>query len=315
MLLNKQPIFIVGFTRGGTNILLNLLRSHPDVCSPRGETQEVFKGKGHPLRAVIPRRQNTGESIGTVMLKRFRYLPILKAERRDVFDVNCWTHRKPFKKQTQLKVDRILYDEKLRATGKNQNFYKTEGIPYTLEEIAKARLLCKNINGLIFLSQEFHRMYPDATFIALIRNGLAVCEGHIRRGQATAEQIARRYQAGCDQILHDAENLANYKIIRYEDLISRPQETLTEVFSFARLDIKKLKKVRLEATKIIGANGTHNVFKNKPYKEIIWYDLDKIGNHFVSDTNENQIKQLNPEDKKIILYHAGATLKTFGYLR
>ncbi|ABW67599.1 hypothetical protein Dole_1795 [Desulfosudis oleivorans Hxd3] len=277
--------------------------------------QQVFKGKGRPFRDFLLRHRWDGEPPGTVVGKRLRYLPILVSERQDIFDENCWALRKPFKKTTRVRIDRILYDEKLKARGKNQNYYKTENVPYTLNEIADARLLCKNINGLIFLSREFSEMYPDATFIALIRNGLAICEGHIRRRQATAEEIARRYQAGCDQILHDAENLANYKIIRYEDLISRPQETLTEVFSFARLDIKKLKKVRLEATKIIGANGTHNVFKNKPYKEIIWYDLDKIGNHFVSDANENQIKRLNPEDKKTILYHAGAALQAFGYVR
>ena len=45
-MLNKRPIFIIGFARGGTNIILNLLRSHPDVCSPRGETDQVFRGKG-----------------------------------------------------------------------------------------------------------------------------------------------------------------------------------------------------------------------------------------------------------------------------
>ena len=39
---NKQPIFIAGLMLSGTNILLNLLRSHPYVCSPRGETFEVF---------------------------------------------------------------------------------------------------------------------------------------------------------------------------------------------------------------------------------------------------------------------------------
>ena len=46
MMFNQKPIFIVAFARGGSNILLNLLRSHPEVCSPRGETHEVFRGKG-----------------------------------------------------------------------------------------------------------------------------------------------------------------------------------------------------------------------------------------------------------------------------
>ena len=183
-----------------------------------------------------------------------------------------------------------------------------------MEEIAKARLLCKNINGLIFLSQEFHRMYPDATFIALIRNGLAVCEGHIRRGQATAEQIARRYQAGCDQIIQDAESIPNYHVIRYEDLMANPAETFRKVLSCAGLDVKKISKVRLEATKVMRADGDYSVFKNRSYKELIWYDVKKIGDHFVADANENQIRRLSNESREIILRHAAPALNYFNYI-
>jgi len=43
-MLNVKPIFIVGFQRGGTGILMNLLLSHPNVCTPRGETHQVFRG-------------------------------------------------------------------------------------------------------------------------------------------------------------------------------------------------------------------------------------------------------------------------------
>ena len=43
-MLNREPIFIQGFARGGSNIIMNLLLSHPGVCLSNGETDKVFKG-------------------------------------------------------------------------------------------------------------------------------------------------------------------------------------------------------------------------------------------------------------------------------
>ncbi len=101
-MLNKKAIFIVSFAYGGSNILLNLLRSHPDVCSPRGEFNEVFKGK-------------RDEPFSTRLAKKLRYFPCVIAEGRDIFGFNDWTPRRPFSPLTQRVVDRILFDEKLRA--------------------------------------------------------------------------------------------------------------------------------------------------------------------------------------------------------
>ena len=39
----ETPIFVTGFSRGGTTILMNLLASHPDVCTV-GEIHQIFKG-------------------------------------------------------------------------------------------------------------------------------------------------------------------------------------------------------------------------------------------------------------------------------
>ena len=69
---NKAPIFINSFARGGSSILLNIIRSHPDVCYPQGETHQIFRGR-------------KGESFFLRLYKRFRYLPILVAFKRDIF--------------------------------------------------------------------------------------------------------------------------------------------------------------------------------------------------------------------------------------
>ena len=47
-------------------------------------------------------------------------------------------------------------------------------------------MLSKNGTGTVFATDLLAKMYPDATFIALIRNGLAICEGFTRRGEYSA---------------------------------------------------------------------------------------------------------------------------------
>ncbi len=301
---NKRPIFIVAFAYGGSNILLNLLRTHPDVVSPRGELNEVFKGR---IEEPWPTR----------LAKQLRYLPCALIERRDIFSFNNWEPRAPFRPVTRNLVDRILYQERFRAQHESQNLWKHEGVKYTREEIASGRLLCKNLDGLILLSRELQGMYPDATFIGLVRNGFAVCEGHMRRGHSL-ETIAQRYEQGCQQMLADARDLPRYHIVRYEDLVARPQEMLREVYRMADLDIGQIQKVRLQTKRVMRADGTHALARDAKaqdarFKEVVWYGLDEFGKHFKNDANANQIKRLTDEQRATILRMAGKSLQHFRY--
>jgi len=310
-LLNQRPIFIVGFARGGSNILLNLLRSHVEVCSPRGETQQVFKGiRWHR------------EWPWTILAKRARYRPIRRHEGGDIFDLEDWTPRRPWSADSQRRIDRILYFDKLKARSVNQNRFKSEGVLYSREELAASRLLCKNLNGLILLSPEFARMYPDATFIALIRNGLAICEGHIRRGYA-ADEIARQYRIGCEQILRDVEELPNYHVFRFEDLMAEPAAAFEAIYRCAGLDPSSVRQIRLEDKPVITGSGERQLIRGhsrlrlfatrfRP-KRLLWYGVDSFADHFHSAVNSHQIRRLDPQDRDTILRHCGTTLERLNY--
>ena len=298
--LNQKPIFIVGFARGGTNILLNLLRSHPNVCSPRGETHQVFKGKGD-------------DALSTRIMKVSRYLPITLLEQQDVFGADLWETRKPFKPLSKKRIDQIFFRDKLRAQEPSQNLYKRENERYTDEEIANSRLLCKNLNGIIFLSEQFSEMYPDATFIALVRNGFAVCEGHIRRG-SKVEYIASRYEKACQQMIRDAEKIPNFHLLRYEDTVTEPRETLKKIFALADLDAEQVTKVRLQTKQVMTKEGQHEYVKGTTEKQTLWYDLDEMASHFKLDANENQIARLSDKQKSVITELCRPSLNHFGYL-
>jgi len=304
-LLNRKPIFIVGFQRGGTNIVLNLFRSHPDVCSPRGETHEVFKGKG--------RLRKLAEPLPVYIKKRINYLPIINDQRQDVFDIDLWERRKKITDRSKNRIDRILYNEKILAREPSQNLYKEEDIEYTIEELKASRLLCKNLNGLIFMSDEFSRIYQDATFVALIRNGFALSEGHIRRG-ADAAEISRLYNIGCQKIIQDSKRIGNYHIFRFEDIINKPNEMFEKIYSCAGLDSSKVNKIRLEVKATMTKEGNHEIPKGTVKKELKWYSLSEFHSYFKKEINENQINRLSQSQKDIIKQTACPSLEYFSYL-
>ena len=298
---NRRPIFLVAFARGGSNLLLNMLRSHPEVCSPRGETQEVFLGKPDESPAV-----RAGKAL--------RYLPIWLSLRGHRLSDRDWRPRPAFGPAAQRRIDRILYDEKLRARGEGQNEFIRENVRYSDAEIEAARLLCKNLNGLIFASHEFHRIYPDATFLALIRDARAVVEGHLRRGHEL-ETFALNYERAARQMIEDSQRIPRYRLLRYEDLVADPRKALEEVYRHCDLDLAQVPKIRLETKAVMDGEGKHVFVQGAKGKRMVWYDLEDFHHHIVGQANENQIQRLGSELRARIEEICGESLRHFGYLR
>ena len=293
-MLNKKPIFIVGLSRGGSSILLNILRSHPDVCSPRGETQEVFYGKSN-------------ESSLTRASKIFRYLPILIRQREHLFSPHSYHDRRPLSRSSKEAIDRILFHDKSLATDVTQNRYKTEGVRYTAEEICQSRLLSKNLDGLVFTTPLFADMFPDATFIGLVRNGLAVCEGHIRRG-STASAYGKLYARVCGQILADARRLDNFHLFRYEELTRNTLRTADSIFELAGLDSSCVPKFRL----VVGNEGNQGRTGGSAV-ELRWFSRQEFAKTIVPGVDEEQIQKLSSKDREKFMEEAGGILNSLGY--
>jgi len=291
-MLNRNPIFIVGLSRGGSSVMLNIFRSHPDVCSPRGETQEVFGGKGN-------------EPLATQLAKRLRYLPVVFRQGEDVFSMRRFRPRRPLRPQSGERIDRVLFEEKLRATDTTQNRYKSEGVEYTPEEIRCTRLLCKNLDALAFTTELFADMYPDATFFGLVRNGLAVCEGHVRRG-GSAEGYGRLYAAVAGRIAADAERLDNFHIVRYETLTTDTLETVADVFAKSRLDPTAVEKFRLVVGDGARTGGSA--------ERLEWYTPEAFAEVVAPRFNEEQIRKLPGAARDAFLRHAGDAMRQLGYL-
>lgn len=295
-MMNQAPIFINGFQRGGTNILMNLVASHPQVCMLGGETHIVFYG-----RDWQPAKK---------WLHRLLAAPLLLQTGQHTFWPYRFYSRRRLVRPLQQYVDAIFFASKVMAP-RNRMIRPQQPRPWRQRQ--RARLLAKNVNGVVLATPIFAEMYPDATFIALVRNGLALCEGFVRRGW-TAARAGRMYEAVCQQMLHDAAHLPNYHIVRFEEMIGNPVYTTQRILEQAGLDPRQVNDYRLQAKQSMDKNGRRAyTFGGVQDRETRWFAPAALQTHFRQDVNENQIAQLSASDREIFLHHAGQSMAALGY--
>lgn len=291
-MLNRAPIFINSFSRGGSNILWNVLLSHPDACSPILETLEIFKigraGRWEGYRAVW----RTGQV-------RF-------------FDQRNFSPRRPISRAAQSYIDRVLYEWKLKTATDADMRYKSEHEIYTPDEVQTARLVAKNNNGLAFLSDTLLAMYPDATFFALVRNPLALYESYSRRRFVSSlDEFVTFYRRLAEKMLADAQQHENYHIVRFEDVVSDPVGTVQRLYKLAQLDPGKVQKLRFKAKEHYQPNGTRGTAyeANRHY----WFAFDEVAGFLEADIDQQHISRIRSEEQARILGSMPDVVSALGY--
>ncbi len=294
-MLNQAPIFINGFQRGGTNILMNLIMSHPEVHCLDGETHELFYGKYHaPLLEKL--------------VSNALYVPIVIGTRQHTFGYKLLEERNPLPRPLRKYLDFLLHRNRvLEPMAPEQN-----GNGHSAQQ-GNGRLLCKNVNGIVMLTPTFAAMYPDATFFALVRHGLAVCEGFVRRG-ADAADVGRLYRTICQKMIADAEQRENYHLIRFEEIIADPVTAVREIYSLAGLPLTEANRFRLQAKPSMSKNGERAyMFGGSEDREIQWFSIEELPTCFRKNVNDNQIARLSAADKKAFMQQAADVMDYFGY--
>lgn len=285
---NKRPIFIVGFQYGGTNLVQNLLLSHPELCCTRGEAQELFRGRKE-------------EPLNTKIAKRARFLPILLKEDAKLFKSSKWQKTTSLKPVSQKRIDSIFFNEKLRAQAATQNRFKAPETRYSREEIKKSRLVVKMLNGLMLLDDTLLEMYPTATFIAVIRNGLDICDEAQKRGYSI-DTMSEDYQRGCQHIITQSKKYPNYHVFRYEDLIEKPLNVLDEIFKAASLDFEDVSQIRLEHSD-----------QAKKRAALSWCSPEELDEQLRVNLGQRE-RALKGRDKRRVLQACLTSLRHFSYV-
>lgn len=278
-MLNKKVILICGYSRGGTNILWNILQAHPAICSPKYETGTILSNDE--------------------LLKFNRYIAV--ARKLHFLDTPL----------SYSVIDLQLYRYKMETLKMVDNKYKTETEIYSREEVSKAALCLKSVDYDIFETDLLLKVYPEMYIVLLTRNGYAVANGHVRRGMDIQKSAALYSEVGQKMSqLHESHNRSLY--IRFEDVIKDPFKISEQLYEFIEVEPTKVDRLRLKSKSII-----NDKLKEAPrFGEVdrkYWFGREDVVNLLDSQINQKQIAQLELSQIKAYNQIAAEQLKSFGY--
>jgi hypothetical protein len=307
--LNKRPIFVNSFARGGSNIIWEILQSHPDACAPIGETDKNIWEEARSNKKAV----NILHSV-----KAGYPLPQIKREQGfwmfnyGVFHANNYTERK-FNSFAGKYFDDLLYRWKLKSINHDFDKFKTEDEIYTLDELSNTRVVAKHVNGMIYLVPALMELYPDSIHFGLVRNGLALCESRLRRGTfKEAAKFGILYNEIVEKFFEYEKKYPNFYLLKFEDFLVDPIKFVHDIYDKAGLSYGDDIKVRLKAKKHVKADGSHDTSLRENNK--YWINLNDIFEFVNPKINENQIKKLSKEDADSFLKYAGDSMKKLGYI-
>lgn len=229
---------VTSLGRTGTTLLMSLLASHPAVVAHRTHPYEIFQAKYwlHVLR-VLAEPANHGES-----------------SRAEDFGEDIWRvghnpfHTAPITDDPDLiHLLGRSYVERLAA-------FCQKNIDDFYLEVAKTQAQ----HAPTFFAEKFHpdhvpriawELYPDAREVILVRDGPdVICSvfafnrkrntvGFGRDRFASDEEYVFYVGKRARRLLEDWKTRsAESQIVRYEDLVNRPTETVTGILEYLGLD-------------------------------------------------------------------------------
>jgi Sulfotransferase family len=299
MSMDEQPIFLLGIQRGGTNQVLNILRSHPRTHWPEGEFHEVFRA--HGLRGM------RGQGVGRTLRKWRYYAPIFLGA-GDIFDPD----RKPAAGLDRARA-RHTAEGLRRSAAVNRArvaAYKRALAERGLIEPVPApdRLLVKVMNYNLAFAEDLAALYPRARFIGLIRDGRAVCEGHLVRG-AGLDAAAAAYDFVGRRLI-ELEGLGA-RTWRFEDLLAEPERVAREIYAFCGLETAGVRGICLQdKERILDAAGAVKGMRKVEH----FYSFAEMARHMRADANAGALARLTPEARAAIEARCQGVLAHFGYL-
>lgn len=192
----NKAIVVNSFGRGGSNILVNMLSASPDVIvADREFWQMYYKLWNLPPKVYRRFGVKSGQFISNLLFN-----------------------------DTQFKV---RLEESITRSMKN-DFQLRE--KRELTGISPKYVLLKVTEYDVFLNSQIERNFDHVEFIGLARNGYSLCDSWKRRG--TSPRVGgKMYNHILGRMREEANVRNNYRIIRFEDMLSDPVGFIQDIYS------------------------------------------------------------------------------------
>lgn len=198
-----------------------------------------------------------------------------------------------------------LFQAKMNSLDDDFNKYKSDTVAYTKDEALKATISLKGVCSPdlwdLKHSGQIHASFDETYFISLIRDGYAVCESWCRRG-VKPRKAGYYYSKFAEEIQTEAQKYKHYSILKFEEVISDPFQTVSQLYRFAEEVPYDLDMLRLKVKKVIqpdgnrrpsfGETGKKYWFTKDNIHELLQKDIDKVHKNLLK---ADQVKQFEQE--------------------
>ena len=183
----NRVIVINSFGRSGSNILLNMIGSSPNVLMTVNEFwQFYYNGMNVPPKIYRRLGVGPGKLVSRSMFSAIRFRNRLGRSIQESFSTDY-----------QLRKERGIDFDRVNT------------------------LLFKVTEYDIFLNTEIEKQFDETIFIGLVRNGYGLCDSWKRRGMP-AKVAGKVYDHIAGQMIAERNSRRNYMLVRFEDLASDP---------------------------------------------------------------------------------------------
>lgn len=283
LLYHRKMVAVVGMSRGGTNIVWNILQSHPQLGAPIRE----FTANFNPTENA-----------------RFRTLI-------DFVIGNKLLLNPPLNRWVGGWIDRQLYESKMQGLSDIYAKQKYENVVYQKEELSVNDVIVKFNDRDMYAVDLMGSVYDEFYLILLVRNGYALAESWKRRGHS-ATKTAKRYQHYVNLMLDMQARYENTLLVKFEDVLANPFEQAEKMFRFAHLDPPSLDKLRLKTKHVIKQDGTYESAYGG-YGAKHWFTQETISDIIKPDQSAIQADLLDEMDKQSFNLYAGEIMQKLGY--
>jgi hypothetical protein len=194
---DHRLVFVAGLHRSGTTPLARVLAQHPQVSGLTGTG--VTEDEGQHLQSVYP--------------------PALTYGGPGRFALDPRAH---------------LTESSRLATPDNAERLITSWTPYW--DMSREVLLEKSPPNLV-MTRFLQQMFPDASFVVVVRHPVAVTLATAKwRSHTTLRHLLEHWFVAHDLFCEDLVHLRRVHVLKYEDLVGAPEQTLSELGDFLQLD-------------------------------------------------------------------------------
>ena len=194
---NHRLVFVAGLHRSGTTPLARVLAQHPQVSGLAGTG--VTEDEGQHLQSVYP--------------------PALTYGGPGRFALDPRAH---------------LTESSRLATPDNAERLIASWTPFW--DMSREVLLEKSPPNLV-MTRFLQQMFPEASFVVVARHPVAVTLATAKwRTHTSLRQLLEHWFVAHDLFCSDLAQLRRVHVLKYEDLIGSPEETLAALGDFLQLD-------------------------------------------------------------------------------